>query len=129
MDVNEQAKNGAAARNHKRWLRGAGYAAVVLALLFGFRYWREWQMSQPVYKEYADYMNTHAQQSLKAQEYLQRYYRVHQRDTVAARDFPVVCGNVTLLAESDGVQIGADWATMAKECRKAVRPQSLGQLP
>ena len=129
MDMNQPVKSGAAARNYKRWLHGAGYAVVVLALLLGFRYWREWQANEPVYEDLAVYLSTHAQQSLKAQEYLQRYYRVHQRKTVAARDFPVVCGNVTLLAESDGVQIGPAWATMAKECRKAVGPQTLGQLP
>ena len=129
MDVNQQVKNGAAARSHKRWLVVVGYAVVVLALLLGFRYWREWQANEPVYEDLAAYLSTHAEQSLKAQEYLQRYYRVRQRETVAARDFPVVCGNVTLLAESDGVQIGPAWATMAKECRKAVGPQTLGLLP
>lgn len=129
MDENQQVKHRAGVRSDRRWLRGAGYAAVVLALLFGFRYWREWQMNQPVYEEYANYMNAYAQKSLKAQEYLQRYYRVHQRETVASRDFPVVCGNITVLAETDGVHIDPDWAAMAQGCRKAVQARTLGQMP
>jgi hypothetical protein len=67
-----------------------GCGVCVIAMLAGFRLWRDYQAKQPVLEQHQHLLGQLAETSTQAKSVLQRYYVDHQRSTVAS-DFVSLC--------------------------------------
>ena len=111
-------------------IRLAVFVLIVVALLWGFRAWRDSLENAPVADSYREFLTYASTQSLAAQNYLQRYYQRYQRDTVAAQHFPRVCSSMTALLERDGLALkDGPWHTMTDACKRSMTEDDIHILP
>jgi hypothetical protein len=68
-----------------------GCGVCVMAMLAGFRVWRDYQAKQPVLEQHQQALEQLAETSTQANSMLQRYYVDHKRSTVASEDFMSLC--------------------------------------
>jgi predicted negative regulator of RcsB-dependent stress response len=101
----------------KQWGVLVAFGVFAVGTLVGFRHWTDHLADQPVIKQYADYLEHLASGSAAARTYRLAYNARSRRDTVASRHFEQVCGVMTRLAQSEGVNPAAYSSEMAAACR------------
>lgn len=121
MDEPAETAGEQATQERKSFLRQWGgliaFGVIVIALMFGYSAWIDYQSNQPIVEEYDAYLRYLAERSAKAREYRAAYAKDHRRESVTSADFQRVCMRMTDLARDEGVDVNGFKGPMALDCR------------
>jgi hypothetical protein len=113
----------------RRWASWIPLLGLGLAGVVGYRYWTDALEEAPVAEVHAGFLNFMAENSSKAQEYRDLYYKKFGRESVASKHFEQVCAAMYKSAVADNVSPERYSEPMARDCKAFARRHPPGELP
>jgi hypothetical protein len=95
-------ENGAKANFFQQWGSLLILGVIITSALLGFRFWTDFQASEPVFAGYQTYIDGLASRSTSAKRYQDEYHAKFERKNIATKHYEQVCAVMTRLAQTQG---------------------------